>query len=454
MKQVVVLSIVAVLSLHAADSFDGWFKEGAIHGNIKYYYLDTLKEGGTAYSSQHSNAIGGQLGYTTGSLYGFKLGGTFMTTHPFALPNNPANRDTSTIGRDNGIRLDGDANGVHADDGFTVLGEAYGQYNRDNYELWYGRKVIESPLIDAKEGARMLPSAVEGAMGSVKLQSGVVLSAGYLSRFKQRASDAYINIVEHALGANIRTITGQDEGYVTLVGALYKNDSLNIRVYDYYAPDFMNAVYADVTFANKLNTDWSYAASVQGISEASIGNANSTAGKAIMGGKINAQELGAKITTTYQNTTFMAAYSHVFSHDGDHDSLVTPWDGTPLFTNMLTANSLFMSDYGKGLQSDTAYMGGTTGVKIGITQKLDFTGLKGMIAGVSLARYEGSRFISGSEEDVNGELEYRIGNLALALKGIWVSHNTSLLGNDPHNTANIKVSDDVTQYRVIANYKF
>lgn len=454
MKHIMALSIVAALSLHAADSIDTWFKDGHINGNIKYYYIDTAKDGNQPTTSQHANSIGGQLGYVTGSLYGFKVGATLMTANGFALDKNLANIDTSVIARSNGVRLDGSANGVHSDDAFVVLGEAYGLYNRDNYELWYGRKVIESPLIDAKEAARMLPSAVEGGMGSVKLQSGVELSAGYLSRFKQRTSSSYINIIEHALGANTRAITGHDEGYVTPMSVRYKNDSLSIRVYDYYTPDFMNAVYADATFTNKLNSDWSYAASVQGISEESIGNANSVAAKAIMGGEINAQEIGVKMSTTYQDTTLMAAYSHVFSHDGEHDSLVTPWDGTPLFTNMLTANNLFMSDYGKGLQSDTAYIGGTTGVKVGITQKLDFTGLKGMMAGLSYAQYNGSRFINGSEEDVNGELGYTLGNLSLALKGIWASHNTSLLGNDPHNTASIKVSDDFTQYRVIANYKF
>jgi len=452
----IALSALCALSLHAADGLESWFKEGRINGNLKYYYIDTAKDGNQPTTSQHANSIGGQLGYVTGSLYGFKVGATLMTANGFSLDKNPSNIDTSVIGRSNGVRLDSSANGVHSDDAFVVLGEAYGIYNRDNYELWYGRKVIESPLIDAKEPARMLPSAVEGGMGSIKLQNGVEFSAGYLSRFKQRTSDSYINIVEHALGVNTRVITGHDEGYVTPISVRYKSDSLNVRVYDYYAPDFMNAVYADATFSNKLNSDWSYTASVQGISEESIGNAdtNLAANTALAGGPINAQEVGAKMSATYRDTTVMAAYSHVFSHEGEHDSLVTPWDGTPLFTNMLTANNLFMSDYGKGLQSDTAYIGGTTGVKVGITQKLDFTGLKGMMAGMSYAQYDGSRFINGSEEDVNGELGYTLGNLSLALKGIWASHNTSLLVNDPHNNASIKVSDDFTQYRVIANYKF
>ncbi|HEX5624251.1 MAG TPA: hypothetical protein VFX57_07415, partial [Sulfuricurvum sp.] len=221
--------------------------------------------------------------------------------------------------------------------------------------------------------------------------------------------------------------------------------------YDYYAPDFMNSVYADATFTDTLGSDWFYSASVQGILQESVGNANSEAAKAVMGGEINAQQIGAKISATYRDTTVMAAYTHVFSNSGDHDSLVLPWDGTPLFTNMLTANNLFMSDYGHGLESDTAYIGGTTGMKIGVTEKLDFTGITGMIASLSYAHYDGSRFIGGAEEDINGELGYAIGNFSLALKGMWVSHNTAM-GNDPHTA--VKVNDELTQYRVIANYKF
>ena len=52
-------------------------------------------------TSAHSNAIGGQLSYTTSTFNGFKTGVTFMTTNGFALPSSV---DTSTLGRDNGIR--------------------------------------------------------------------------------------------------------------------------------------------------------------------------------------------------------------------------------------------------------------------------------------------------------------------------------------------------------------
>lgn len=160
MRVILGLSVLTAFSLHAAGSIDTWFKEGLVRGNIRYYYIGTEKDGGTERdTSQHSNAIGGQLGYTTGSLYGLKLSTTFMTTHPFALPSGASNVEQSTLSRSNSKHPG--ATVADGNEGFSVLGEAYAQYNRDNYELWYGRRVIETPLIDAKD-VRMIPTSIEG----------------------------------------------------------------------------------------------------------------------------------------------------------------------------------------------------------------------------------------------------------------------------------------------------
>lgn len=444
-KKTLIFSLFMTLSLEASHTLDSWLKEGNFHGNIKYYYIDTAKETGSSHTSQHANSIGGQLGYTTGSLYGLKLGATFMTTNPFILPADENNVEQSIIGRDiktvTGVVTDGNK-------GFSVLGEAFVQYDRDNYELWYGRKVIETPLIDAKE-VRILPSSVEGGIATLKLTSKTQMSAGFVDKFKQRTNDRFYDIIEHALGTNTQTITGDSSGYVLPVSISYKDKTINVRIYDYYAPDFMNSIYADATLTNTLDKEVSYSASLQTIVQESIGNADSMAAASIMGGKINAQELGAKVSAVYQESTLIAACTHVFSNGGDHDSLILPWDGTPLYTNMITSNNLFISNYGKGLESDTAYIGGTTGYKLGYIQKFDFTGIKGISAGLSYAYYANDRFPE-NQDDINGELGYGVGNLTLAFKGMWVNHNTSAKSD---NTLNVQ-NDSLTQYRVIANYKF
>ncbi len=450
MKKSIALLFLCGLSLCAADDLGEWLKEGKVYGDIRYYYIETAKETNGVNGTQYGSAIGGQLGYTTGSLYGLKLGGTLMSTNPLGLPNNPGSVETSVLARDNGVRLDGKPSGIHGDDGFSILGEAYAQYNRDNYEIWYGRRVLQSPLFDAKD-VRMLPSSMQGGVVKVSLDSNIDVSAGYFDKFKQRTSNEFINIIKHALGTKTQAITGSDNGYMVPLVLSWKNNSLSVNIYDDYAPDFMNSLYADVTYKDKINNDYFYVASVQGIVQDSVGHADNylAANSLTYGGKINAQVIAAKVALTRQETTVIVACSHVASNRGDHDSLVLPWDGTPLYTNMLTSNELFSSDYGKALTSDSAYIGGTTGVKFGVTQKFDFTGVQGFKGILEYAHYDSGRFPK-AQEDINAAIGYTKDKFSLDIKGIWVKNNTSA-GDSGYN---ITQNQKFTQYRVIANYKF
>lgn len=441
--------LLSAMVLHGADNVENWFKEGSFQGNLRYYYISTSKDGGTeATTSQHANAIGGQLGYVTGSLYGLKLGTTFMTTSPFALPEGASNVEQSNLSRYNAKKPG--ATVESGNEGFSALGEAYVHYNRDVYEIWYGRRVINTPLMDARD-VRMMPSSFEGAMATIKVTPSLEVGGGFIDKFKQRTSDQFVDVIESALGTHTRTITGRDGGYVIPLSINYHEGALSGKLYDYYAPDFMNSIYVEGNYKGVLAPMVGYSAAVQAIVQEGIGNADSTAAQALMGGKIDTRSIGAKATLNYHDTTLLMAMSHVFARQGKHDSLVLPWDGMPLFTNTLTANGLFLSDYGKGLESDTAYIGDTTGYKIGVNQKLEGIGLSGVSLGLAYAHYDGDRFLLGAQEDINAEVIYLRENFSVGLKGIWVNNNTAM-GNDPHGTA--KVNGDFTQYRVVANYKF
>ncbi|WP_200763888.1 OprD family outer membrane porin [Nitrosophilus alvini] len=440
------LSIVALLLLgstgFAADSLDSWFKEGKGYGNIKYYYIETNKDylDGTD-SSAHANSIGGQLGYKTGKWNGVSAAITMMTTNPFWLPGKV---DTSIIGRDNGLT------GGNPEKGFAVVGEAYLDYSKNDWSLSYGRKVIKTPLINAKE-VRMLPSAVEGAFANMKLEYGTKIEAAYLQRFKQRTSDNFMNIVKHALGDLTKDITGSDTGNVAMLGAIYSKKNYTLKIYDYYSKDFINSVYLQSDFKNSLSNGISYKASFQYIGQRSIGNAddNLAIAGSVTGGKdINTDAFGAKVALTQEESTLSLAYTKVLKDENSHDSLVLPWDGTPLFTNMITANNLFQSNYGKALKSDSAYIGGTQGVRVGYTQGFDFTGVKGFKTTIAYALFTNGRFPE-SQRDINAVISYSKNNYSIALKGIWVDNPTSAAAD-----GTVSQIDSMAQYRVIANYKF
>ncbi len=448
MRQKLLVLALFATSMQAADSVQTWFEEGTVKGNIKYYYIETKKDNTNSHTSAHANAVGGTLNYTTGSWNGFQTGATFMTTNGFALPSSV---DTSILGRDNGVRT-GDAN--VAKDSFSVLGEAFIKYSYKDFNALYGRKVIKTPLMDAKV-VRMLPSAVQGAFADYTLECGTKVGASYLTHFKQRTSDTFTNIVKHALGDNTQGITGSDEGEVITVDAEYIGKKTEVKVYNYYVQDFMNSIYVDVGFNNKLDSGWSYSAAAQYINQMSIGNAddNLVSDVTYTGGKqISANAFGMKMDVGYQESKLGLALTKVLSDSDRHDSLVLPWDGTPLYTNMITSNDLFQSNYGKALNADSIYIGGSAGVRLAYMQGYDFTGVKGFKTNLSYLNVDNNKF-AHNQRDINAVVSYGIGDFSLALKGMWVRNNSSQ-SFSPTGVETINQDDKLTQYRVIANYKF
>lgn len=449
MRYLLLTALAFTTYLQAADSVQSWFEEGAVKGNAKYYFIETQKDkAGGSHTSAHANAIGGTLNYTTGSLNGFQTGATFMTTQGFALPNAV---DTSILSRDDGVRRAGSASGTIAQDSLTVLGEAFVKYSYEDFTAMYGRKVINTPLINAKE-VRMLPSAVQGAFVDYTLECGTKVGASYLTHFKQRTSSEFTNIIKHALGANTQSITGNDEGEVVVVSGVYKDEKKSFQMYDYYAEDFLNSIYLEAGFKNKLDSGISYNAQAQYINQQSVGNADKNlalAGSVTDGKKINANAIGVKMGVGYKESGLILAVTKVLSNEHDHDALVLPFDGTPLFTNMITSNNLFQSNYGNALNSDSVYIGGSRGIKLAYTQKYDFTGMKGFKTAISFLDVNNDRF-ANNQRDFNAVISYGIGDFSIALKGIWVRYNTSAGANGTINAQD----DRLTQYRVIANYKF
>ena len=462
MKKITMALASSLIAMSASatdvDNVVSWFSEGKSHGNIKYYFIETNKENGTTLdSSAWANSIGGKLSYTTASFYGVKLGATFMTTNPFALPGNV---DTSIIGRDNAVQQGLAPGDKVAQKGFSVLGEAFVAFETQGVNLWYGRKQYVTPLVSTKE-VRMIPSTIEGGDVSYSFENGLKIGGGYLDKFKQRTSSRFVNIVEHALGANSEVITGHKVGNVLPAYLEWRDAHHTVRLYNYYSKDFMNMTYFDAVHKHEVNKDFTWFAALQGMHQHGIGHSVGAmeGDVATYGGKINGRFFGLKAGATYEESSFLLAYTNVLgSRENEHNSLALPWDGTPLFTDMITSNDLFTSNYGKGLTSSGGYIAGTSGVKAGYTQKYDFTGLKGFKSVVSYAYYDNSNF-ANAQQDINLVLAYSISDFSLALKGIWVNNNTSNSAADSdvksgETGASIAQIDKLTQYRVIANWKF
>lgn len=456
MKKRVSFTLITALgiSLGASDSLESWFTEGKAYGKIKYYYIQTDKKfEDDPSTSAKASSIGGQLGYKTASWNGLWIKATFMTTNGFTLGNSV---DTSILGRDRGVVCK--ANGGSdeecakvAQESFSVLGEALIQYEDKNFSLNYGRQVVKTPLINAKE-VRMLPSAVQAAFGSYRhKKTGLRVTLAYIDRFKQRTSDKFHDMYKHALGNMVYDITGKKSGDVYAGAIELAKGDWKLGVWDYFAPDFINSAFADAKYSYKIDEELSTSFAIETLLQNSIGNATSNLEKATsqtLGKSIKAQSFSMKAKLHYEQSDLLLAYSDVLDFSGKHDSLVLPWDGTPLYTNTITSNDLFQSNYEKALYADSAYIGGTKGFKVAYSQKYDFTGIKGFSTMLAYAQFQNSKFPK-TQQDVNIVLGYKYKKFSLALKGIFVKNNTT--ANPDGSIAQIK---NLNQYRAIATYKF
>ncbi len=451
MKKIFLASALLCASLIAQSDTTNFVSDGEAFGNIKYFYIETDKQGisNKANSSAHANSIGGQLGYKTSKLYGFYAKVTFMTTNGFALPNVV---DTSILGRDNGVRLEGSAGGEIAQQSFSVLGEAVITYTGKSYDINYGRQVIKTPLIHAKE-VRMLPSAVQGSVFNYDNKDfGLDISLSYLTDFKQRTSNVFTNIVEHALGTNTQAIIGHAGADVVVSELGWNMDGFKIEATNYYAQDFMNSFYGVIGYKRTTQKGFQYNLMAEGIIQRSVGNADENlqeVGSVTGAKRISADSLSLKGDFAHFESKITMAYSLVRAKEGTHDSLVLPWDGTPLYTNNMTSNVLFSSNYGQAFKADSIYIGGTQSYKLAYVQGYDFSGIEGFKTTLSYVVGDNEAFDLGYIHDLNAVVKYTKDNYSIAFKGIFVKHAASA-----DEAGNISQIDAFQQYRVIANYKF
>lgn len=164
---IMVASLVLGTQVWGADTLADAFKEGKVSGTIKSMYRDA------DISGQESSgfAMGGELGYVTGKLYGFGVGFTFQTSHTLGLKdNNPAEVDTSVATSK------------------SDLSEAYLSYTFDKTLIKVGRQYIDTPLVSTST-SRMYNDIMEGATITNTSLPETTLIAGVITQYQYRFGD-------------------------------------------------------------------------------------------------------------------------------------------------------------------------------------------------------------------------------------------------------------------------
>jgi len=447
MKKSIVLSMVVVgtlSSLSAADSISSAFSEGKVSGQIREYSI-SRSVGYTDCKNDYTrtaNAIGGHFKFETADFNGLTFGTALYTTNGF-LNDTPKDDykkvDPTLLGSDN--------------ESYSILGEAYLQYKAGKTIVKLGRQKLATPLAGTDD-ARMLPNLFEAYLLINSDIPNTTLIVGHVTRFAQgtfgraygggilAATGGYsavdtkdqvggfVNMGEYATGVKTDGVTVLSATYTGIKG-------LKLQLWDYYAHDILNAIYADASYKVKLDSFTPFIA-------AQFIKVNDAGDKLLSGlggdGSIDSTYFGAKVGATVGNFTTYAAYSVTSENDSADtayaNAIISPWGGMPAYTQGMVTRHVFLA--------------GTTATKVAGIYNFKNLGanIKTVLyyANYSMSDYNGYTYDDASEAGF--DIIYNdaiVKNLQLRLRG-----NKAI-------DFNVATSGDTVgwdEYRFIANYKF
>ena len=347
MRKTVALSIAslcAMTTVNAAEDLSSMFSEGKTSGQVRLFSIGRTVDTATTHYTREANAIGGHLKYETADYKGLSFGAAFYTTNGFGLENktDATQVDPTLLGKDN--------------ESYSILGELYAQYVLGNTTFKFGRQKLDTPLAGSDD-ARMLPNLFEAYLAINKDVKDTTIIAGHVTRFAQgtfgraygtgghlgvtagysfvdasNQTGTFVNMGDYAIGA-------KTDG-VSVVSATYTGiEKLKLQLWDYYAWDILNAVYAQADFSwNCLLTDKVKPyASAQLIKEDDVGDS--------LVGNVDATYWAAKFGAKFGNANLYVAYSQNDSDTSSfgNGSIITPWGGMPAFTQGMVTRHMFLA---------------------------------------------------------------------------------------------------------------
>ena len=438
--------LLALSTLQGAEDLGAMFSEGKASGQFRVFSVvrsvsDSRSLPGEDEYTRKVNALGGFLKYETAQLHGFNLAAAFYTTNGFLLDSPKADYikvDPTLLGPNN--------------ENYTLLGEAYLQYTHSKTRFKAGRQKLDTPMAGGDD-VRMVPNLFEAYMLSSTAIPDTTLVAGHITRFAQGTFGRVYNAGILAATSGYSAVdsrdqtgsfvnmgsyaVGEETGGVSVASLTYAGvEGLKLQLWDYYAHDILNALYAQADYTIKAGAYAPFVAA-QFIKEDDVG---SRALKNLGGdGKIDSFYWGVKAGVNVDNFSAHLAYSHVGANkSGDAsyaNAIITPWGGMSAFTQGMVIRHMFLAgtkaskaafsynwkDFGPNLETGFYYT------------DFDMDAFNGYTPGNASER--GFDFIYNSRVVKNLQLRFR-GNFP---SPYYASDDGALSWNE---------------YRLIANYSF
>jgi len=457
MKKHLVLSALAFgligsSVLSGAQDLSTMFSEGKVSGQIREFSISRSVEYSNPSSTDYTrdaNAIGGYLKFDTAYYKGLSLGTALYTTNGFMLGNPRTDNtvvDPTLLGKDN--------------ESYSMLGEAYLQFKHENTSFKGGRQKLNTPLAGADD-ARMIPNLFEAYVLSNTDIDGVTLLAAHATKFAQGtfgraygaggilgATSGYSAVdasdqVGKFLNMGTYSVGVATDG-VSIASATYTGiDNLKLQVWDYYAYDILNAIYAQVDYSwiCVLSDSIKPFASAQLIKEDDVGD------KLLKGlggtGEIDSLYYGLKFGAKVENFTTYLAYSSTgknsttdAANGAYQNAIISPWGGMPAFTQGMVTRHVFLA--------------GTKTTKVAASYNWKNFGpdLKTVLYYADYDMDTNNGYTSADASEAGFDIIYNLAsvkNLQLRLRGNFA---------DDFNVNSAGDTIGWDEYRFIANYSF
>jgi hypothetical protein len=426
------------IGVHAEDTISDAFEKSKFTGQFRTFYIDRTYDG-TVNNNRNSLAVGGHLGFETGEFNGLSFGARMYNTNLVDIHDDVVKTSSGVYNYDPSL-FGGDF------DSYTYLGELYLNYKISNTNIKAGRQKLDTPMAGSDD-ARMLPNLFEavvitnndikdttliaahvtkeavGTFGNVYPANDLGMISGYGYGYKNATSGKFRDMGVVAVGA-----PGADTSGVSIAAAIYSGvPNLKLQAWDYYAYDILNVLYlqADYGWDCKFASGVKMNAAAQYINERDIGDS--------LGGEIDSNFWAMKIGANYGNLNGFIAYSKTGSSNGTlNGGILSPWGGMPAFTQAMVTRHQFFPD--------------TNSWKVNIGYNLKDLGLP-----VTASTYY-------TAFDIGAENTYVAGTAYDASEaGFDIAYKPTkdlelkLRANFPRDFA---PNQDMSEYRIIANYNF
>jgi len=310
---------------------------------------------------QQYSTIGGYIGYETAPWHHTSIGATVYTSNP--IGNNPDDRS----GLGGLYEADG------GQDDYTVIGEAYIQYQKNQHRIKIGRQEMNYRDVSTSD-VRMTPRTHQAIIYENTVVDNLQLNLAYIDKMKDRNAKHFKDM---ATSSRIKTgcgsldcvgdklllrgdydpndygPTGQyvgDNKQMLMLGAIYSKGNLNVEVWDYYAQDLLNSLYLYSQYnLNEPDAETAYSVAAQYGNQQDVGDH--------IAGNIDTWYYGVKLVAKKSSGLgFFTSYNQVDYNEDSYDggSIFIPWGGAQMFNSFQVQDSELAGtkSYGVGVEYD------------------------------------------------------------------------------------------------------